>query len=41
MAMSTSWPDWNEGDEFRGVREQACRSIGQRLLNGLAGEGRT
>lgn len=24
MAMSTSWPNWNEGDEFRGVREESC-----------------
>ncbi|MCR9179977.1 MAG: M28 family metallopeptidase [Erythrobacteraceae bacterium] len=24
MAMSTSWPNWNEGDEFKGVRDQAC-----------------
>ncbi len=24
MAMSTSWPNWNEGDEFRGVRDEAC-----------------
>ena len=24
MAMSTSWPNWNEGDEFRGIRDRAC-----------------
>jgi Zn-dependent M28 family amino/carboxypeptidase len=24
IAMSTSWPNWNEGDEFKGVRDQAC-----------------
>jgi Zn-dependent M28 family amino/carboxypeptidase len=24
MAMSTSWPNWNEGDEFKGVRDESC-----------------
>ncbi|PKP64883.1 MAG: peptidase M28 [Alphaproteobacteria bacterium HGW-Alphaproteobacteria-7] len=24
MAMSTSWPNWNEGDEFKAVRDEAC-----------------
>jgi Zn-dependent M28 family amino/carboxypeptidase len=24
LAMSTSWPNWNEGDEFKGVRDQDC-----------------
>jgi len=24
MAMSTSWPNWNEGDEFKGVRDANC-----------------
>ena len=24
LAESESWPNWNEGDEFRGVRDQAC-----------------
>lgn len=24
LAMSTSWPNWNEGDEFKGVRDAAC-----------------
>ncbi|MFU7526961.1 M28 family metallopeptidase [Qipengyuania sp. ASV99] len=26
MAMSTSWPNWNDGDEFRGVRDESCAS---------------
>lgn len=26
MAMSASWPAWNEGDEFRAVREESCRA---------------
>ncbi len=26
MAMSTSWPNWNEGDEFRGTRDESCAS---------------
>jgi hypothetical protein len=24
MAMSTSWPNWHEGDEFKAVRDEAC-----------------
>ena len=24
MAMSTSWPNWNEGDEFRAIRDESC-----------------
>jgi Zn-dependent M28 family amino/carboxypeptidase len=24
LAMSTSWPNWNEGDEFKGVRDADC-----------------
>jgi len=24
LSMSTSWPNWNEGDEFKGVRDEAC-----------------
>tara|TARA_R100000406_G_scaffold30905_1_gene20243 strand:+ start:341 stop:2041 length:1701 start_codon:yes stop_codon:yes gene_type:complete len=24
MAMSTSWPNWVEGDEFRGIRDESC-----------------
>ncbi len=26
MAQSTSWPNWNDGDEFRGVRDESCGS---------------
>lgn len=26
MAMSTSWPNWNDGDEFRAVRDEACKA---------------
>ena len=26
LAMSTSWPNWNEGDEFKGVRDEACKA---------------
>ncbi|MFM7349873.1 MAG: M28 family metallopeptidase [Erythrobacter sp.] len=26
MAMSTSWPNWTEGDEFRGVRDESCKA---------------
>lgn len=26
MAMSTSWPTWNEGDEFRGIRDESCKA---------------
>lgn len=24
MAMSTSWPNWNDGDEFRAIRDKSC-----------------
>jgi len=24
LSTSTSWPNWNEGDEFRAVRDQSC-----------------
>ncbi len=24
MAMSSSWPSWVEGDEFRGIRDESC-----------------
>ncbi|QIG54109.1 M28 family peptidase [Altererythrobacter sp. BO-6] len=24
MAMSTSWPNWNDGDEFRATRDESC-----------------
>lgn len=26
MATSTSWPTWNEGDEFRAIREESCKA---------------
>ncbi|MEL6530911.1 MAG: M28 family metallopeptidase [Pseudomonadota bacterium] len=26
MAESSSWPNWNEGDEFRGTRDESCAS---------------
>ena len=26
LAMSTSWPNWNDGDEFRGVRDASCKA---------------
>ncbi|MBD2843067.1 M28 family metallopeptidase [Erythrobacter rubeus] len=26
MAQSTSWPNWNEGDEFRATRDESCVS---------------
>jgi hypothetical protein len=26
MAMSTSWPTWKEGDEFRAVRDESCKA---------------
>jgi Zn-dependent M28 family amino/carboxypeptidase len=26
MAMSTSWPNWNEGDEFRAIRDESCKA---------------
>ena len=28
LGMSTSWPNWNEGDEFRGTRDEACAGEG-------------
>ncbi len=24
MAMSSSWPNWVDGDEFRGIRDESC-----------------
>ncbi len=26
MAASSSWPTWNEGDEFRAIRDEACKA---------------
>jgi len=26
MATSTSWPNWNEGDEFRAIRDESCKA---------------
>ncbi|WP_298471009.1 M28 family metallopeptidase [uncultured Erythrobacter sp.] len=26
MAQSSSWPNWNEGDEFRATRDESCAS---------------
>ena len=26
MAMSTSWPNWNDGDEFKATRDEDCAS---------------
>jgi Zn-dependent M28 family amino/carboxypeptidase len=26
MATSTSWPNWNDGDEFRGIRDASCKA---------------
>ncbi len=26
MAMSKSWPNWNDGDEFRAIRDESCAS---------------
>lgn len=26
MAVSTSWPNWNEGDEFRAIRDEGCKA---------------
>lgn len=26
MATSKSWPNWNDGDEFRGVRDESCKA---------------
>ena len=28
LAMSESWPNWNEGDEFRGIRDERCADAG-------------
>lgn len=28
LAMSTSWPNWREGDEFRRLRDEACAPDG-------------
>ena len=28
LGMSTSWPNWNEGDEFKGTRDEACAEEG-------------
>ncbi|MGX7951312.1 M28 family peptidase [Tsuneonella sp. HG249] len=25
IAMATGWPNWVEGDEFRGIREESCK----------------
>ena len=29
MAMSTSWPNWVEGDEFRAVRDESCAATNE------------
>ncbi|MBB3034211.1 M28 family metallopeptidase [Alteriqipengyuania lutimaris] len=29
MAMSTSWPNWVEGDEFRSIRDESCAATNQ------------
>ncbi len=29
MAMSTSWPNWVEGDEFRGIRDESCAATNE------------
>lgn len=26
MAISTSWPNWNDGDEFRAIRDASCKA---------------
>lgn len=26
MAMSASWPTWNDGDEFRAIRDESCKA---------------
>ncbi len=26
LAMSTSWPNWNDGDEFRSLRDASCKA---------------
>ncbi|TMM48488.1 M28 family peptidase [Qipengyuania marisflavi] len=28
LAESTSWPNWNDGDEFRGIRDESCAGEG-------------
>ncbi|WP_432201445.1 M28 family metallopeptidase [Erythrobacter sp. W53] len=28
LATSTSWPNWNKGDEFRGTRDEDCEAAG-------------
>ncbi|MBX7458603.1 M28 family peptidase [Qipengyuania sp. 1NDH17] len=28
LGMSTSWPNWNEGDEFKGTRDETCAGEG-------------
>ena len=28
LADSTSWPNWNEGDEFKGTRDEDCAAEG-------------
>ncbi len=28
LGMSTSWPNWNEGDEFKGTRDETCAAEG-------------
>ena len=28
LGMSTSWPNWNEGDEFKGTRDETCAEDG-------------
>jgi hypothetical protein len=28
LGDSTSWPNWNEGDEFRGTRDEDCAAYG-------------
>ena len=28
LGMSTSWPNWNEGDEFKGTRDETCAEEG-------------
>ena len=29
MAMSTSWPNWVEGDEFRSIRDESCAATNE------------
>jgi Zn-dependent M28 family amino/carboxypeptidase len=26
MGMSASWPNWNDGDEFRAIRDESCKA---------------